>query len=88
MPSFFNPVEEGIIPNSLIVLVLFRLEPFGSHSLNKLAERKGFEPPIHFWRIHAFQACSLNHSDTSPFILSAKIRIYFDIKNSKLSIIN
>ena len=28
------------------------------------AERKGFEPPIRC-RIHAFQACSLNHSDTS-----------------------
>ena len=28
------------------------------------AERKGFEPSIRC-RIHAFQACSLNHSDTS-----------------------
>ena len=32
-----------------------------------LAERKGFEPSIHFWRIHAFQACALNHSATSLF---------------------
>ena len=31
-----------------------------------LAEREGFEPSIHFWRIHTFQACSFNHSDTSP----------------------
>ena len=30
-----------------------------------LAERRGFEPPIRF-RIHAFQACTLDHSDTSP----------------------
>ena len=30
------------------------------------AERRGFEPRIHFWRIHTFQACSLNHSDISP----------------------
>ena len=30
------------------------------------AERRGFEPRIRFWRIHTFQACSLNHSDISP----------------------
>lgn len=29
------------------------------------AERKGFEPSIRFWRIHTFQACSFDHSDTS-----------------------
>ena len=32
----------------------------------KLAVREGFEPSIRFRRIHAFQACSLNRSDTSP----------------------
>lgn len=32
----------------------------------KMAERKGFEPLIRIKRIHAFQACSLNHSDTFP----------------------
>jgi hypothetical protein len=32
----------------------------------RLAERVGFEPTIHFWRIHTFQACSFDHSDTSP----------------------
>lgn len=31
-----------------------------------MAERKGFEPPVHFWRTHAFQACALNRSATSP----------------------
>ena len=31
------------------------------------AERKGFEPSIRC-RIHTFQACSFNHSDTSLFI--------------------
>ena len=30
-----------------------------------VAERKGFEPSIRFWRIHTFQACSFDHSDTS-----------------------
>ena len=30
-----------------------------------VAERRGFEPPIGF-PIHAFQACTLDHSDTSP----------------------
>lgn len=29
------------------------------------AERKGFEPSIRYSRIHAFQACDLNHSSTS-----------------------
>ena len=32
-----------------------------------LAERRGFEPPIGF-PIHAFQACTLDHSDTSPSV--------------------
>ena len=31
-----------------------------------LAEREGFEPSIRGYRIHAFQACALNHSATSP----------------------
>ena len=30
-----------------------------------LAERAGFEPAV-LLRTHAFQACSLSHSDTSP----------------------
>jgi hypothetical protein len=34
--------------------------------MGNLAEREGFEPSIHFWRIHTFQACSFDHSDTSP----------------------
>ena len=31
-----------------------------------MAEREGFEPSIRCYRIHTFQACSFNHSDTSP----------------------
>ena len=30
------------------------------------AEGGGFEPPIRFWRIHAFQACLFNHSSITP----------------------
>ena len=30
-----------------------------------IAERKGFEPSIRFWRIHTFQACAFDHSATS-----------------------
>ncbi len=37
-----------------------RFFPVGS------AEKAGFEPAIHFWRIHAFQACLFNHSSISP----------------------
>src|SRR3546814_15052919 len=31
-----------------------------------LADRGGFEPPIRYSRIHAFQACAFNRSDTCP----------------------
>ena len=31
-----------------------------------LAERGGFEPPVGYEPTHAFQACDLNHSSTSP----------------------
>ena len=34
-----------------------------------IAERGGFEPPIPFWGIPAFQASALNHSAISPLIL-------------------
>ena len=32
----------------------------------KVAEREGFEPSEPLWGSHAFQACSIGHSDTSP----------------------
>jgi hypothetical protein len=35
-------------------------------ALAVLAERGGFEPPIGYEPIHAFQACDLNHSSISP----------------------
>ena len=31
-----------------------------------MAEREGFEPSMSYKPIHTFQACSFNHSDTSP----------------------
>ena len=31
-----------------------------------MAEREGFEPSVPETDTHAFQACSLSHSDTSP----------------------
>jgi hypothetical protein len=33
---------------------------------NYLAEKGGFEPPLGYYPKHAFQACDLNHSSTSP----------------------
>gem|GEM_PF-5503607 len=32
-----------------------------------LAERAGFEPALGYHPKHAFQACDLNHSSTSPW---------------------
>ena len=39
----------------------------GQGLAQKLAVREGFEPSMPF-DIHAFQACSFDHSDTSPGI--------------------
>ena len=42
----------------------------GEKTLNPLillAERGGFEPPLRF-RKHAFQACAISHSATSPVL--------------------
>ena len=36
--------------------------------INFFAERKGFEPSIHFWCIHTFQACAFDHSATSLIV--------------------
>ena len=34
--------------------------------LSVLAERAGFEPAVGYYPTHAFQACDLNRSSTSP----------------------
>jgi hypothetical protein len=67
LSSFLMVGRKGLFRICSMCSTTFRLEPDGSHPFMYCAERKGFEPPIHFRRIHAFQACSLNHSDTSPF---------------------
>ena len=40
-----------------------------------LAERGGFEPPIPFWGIRAFQAGQFNHSCISPVLRSGGAKI-------------
>ena len=40
--------------------------PEKGRSKNNLAERAGFEPALGYYPKHAFQACDLNHSSTSP----------------------
>ena len=56
------------------VIILYRLYmpsyflgTFTEYPYIYFAEGGGFEPPIRFWRIHAFQACLFNHSSISPF---------------------
>jgi hypothetical protein len=36
-----------------------------------LAEREGFEPSLGYYPKHAFQACDLNRSSTSPLLIAA-----------------
>ena len=46
-----------------------------------VAERVGFEPTV-VSRTHAFQACSIDHSDISPFrINSLQSRVNGDLGN-------
>ena len=58
-----------------------------------LAERKGFEPSIRYKRIHAFQACALNHSATSlietklNYLSNLKIVIAFFVVISAMSLL-
>ena len=51
-------------------------EGFLGALLLKPAEREGFEPSIHFWCIHTFQACSFDHSDISPVRDGKSIQIF------------
>ena len=54
--------KKGSIPLGLSLSSLL-----WSAVLCNLAVKEGFEPSIRYKRIHTFQACSLSHSDTSPF---------------------
>ena len=52
-------------------------EPFRPALVCPVAERRGFEPLKHFWRLLTFQASQFNHSCTFPFRVdkgSIKIR--------------
>ena len=47
------------------------------------AERMGFEPMNHFWRLHTFQACAFDHSAISPItVLNFRTQIYKKNPNS------
>src|SRR5690554_2290421 len=61
--------------DDLVFRLFLRRKQQSSHSQrqNALAERKGFEPSIRFWRIHTFQACAFDHSATSLFYFARKI---------------
>ena len=61
-PPLFTCTDKKRNPRKVILYRDLFLEKSFSH----FAERAGFEPAIHFWRIHAFQACLFNHSSTSP----------------------
>ncbi|MFM2000292.1 MAG: hypothetical protein RL204_2239 [Bacteroidota bacterium] len=41
-----------------------------THCHSKIAEREGFEPSV-LLHTHAFQACSIGHSDISPKMVFA-----------------
>ena len=57
-------------------------------NFSTFAERRGFEPRIPFWGIHAFQACLFNHSSTSPYgYRAAKVMVIFEIRNKILLIL-
>ena len=62
--------ETSCVPvmwNSSVSLGIdFEGGPEKSGIYREMAEREGFEPSIRGYRIHTFQACSFNHSDTSP----------------------
>ena len=48
------------------------------------AERRGFEPLKHFWRLLTFQASQFNHSCTSPFRVT-KVHLFSGKTNTRSS---
>ena len=46
------------------------------------AERRGFEPLKHFWRLLTFQASQFNHSCTSPFRVT-KVNLFSGKTNTR-----
>ena len=57
-----------------------KCKPHNSLVYTFLAERGGFEPPIPFRGIHAFQACLFNHSSIFPKA-SEKLSFVFRTQN-------
>ena len=56
--SFVRLMKKRISPpRKCLFLPFYAFEP---------AERMGFEPMNHFWRLHTFQACAFDHSAISP----------------------
>ena len=45
------------------------LRDYGLSRRQRGAERVGFEPTLRYKRKHAFQACALSHSATSPKLI-------------------
>ncbi len=54
--------------------------PFGCPCY--MAEREGFEPSRPFWSLHAFQACALDRSATSPWSDQGAHSVRLDEKNT------
>ena len=62
-----NPHKLPLAPCSNLLLLSASVSKLTSTARSKIfAERRGFEPRKHFWRLHAFQACLFNHSSISP----------------------
>ena len=66
-------------------LACFSSENIFFKNASELAETARFELAIPFWGIHTFQACSFNHSDTSPYFGGAKVRIKYSRMACSLS---
>ena len=62
-----NPHKLPLAPCSKLLHLSVSVSKLTSPARCKIfAERRGFEPRKHFWRLHAFQACLFNHSSISP----------------------
>ncbi len=72
--TLFTGVCSCILFSLTIVLMKYGYKPIKNAPiwgiLDHHAEKAGFEPAVPFWSTHTFQACTLNHSVTSPFCSS------------------
>ena len=80
-PGFVFPV---IPPQASLVGLPEKTNPTLSRRAGFwVAEREGFEPSIPFRGIHTFQACSFNHSDTSPCLIREDKTTHLQVKSSR-----